>query len=224
LTCEHSGVRLSWLVLGVISASLLAACSTRSSDGPAAQGPPHAAVVQNRQGASPPSAAQVTARLLTLKDLPTNWTAQPVTGPQPSDTGLCNAGHPSATTERIEVFNGPAPNTEIAENLYGLGSKAAAQAAYRYQTSHATCATYRPPNTPLTISRLRPIALPEAGRSSMAWQATVSNAQTGVTQHADLLLIDDASYNVALIDRTTGKVDTALFESTARKTLGMLNR
>jgi hypothetical protein len=180
--------------------------------------------MQNRQAASLPTVSQVTAHLLTLKDLPSDWTAQPVTGPQPSDTGLCNAGHPSAATERIEVFNSPAPNTEIAENLYGLGSKAAAHAAYRYQISHATCATYRPPNTPFTISGLRPIALPEAGRGSMAWQATISNAQTGVTQNADLLLIDEASYNVALIDRTTGKVDTAVFESTARKALGTLNR
>jgi hypothetical protein len=212
------------IVLGIGVFALLAACSTSSSSGRPTAAPPSATVVQNRQGASLPTVSQVTAHLLTLEDLPAGWTAQPVTGPQPSATGLCNAGHPGASTERIEVFDGPAPNTEIAENLYGLGSKATAESAYWYQTAHATCTTYRPPSTPFTISRLRPLALPEAARGWKAWQATISNAQTGVTQNAELLLVDDASYNLALIDRTTAKVNTSLFESTAHKALATLSR
>ena len=167
--------------------------------------------------------AQVTGRLLTLKDLPSGWTAQPVTGPQPSDTGLCNAGHPNAATERIQVFDGPTPNTVIAENLYGFGSKMVAETAYRYETSHATCKEYRPPNTPFTISGLRPAATLRVGPLSRGWQASIGNSQTGVTQNADLLLIDAGSYNVALIDRTTAQVNTALFDSTTRKALAALS-
>ncbi len=216
-------MRYSWFAVGLISVGMLAGCSSGSSDDRAGQAPPTATVVHNVHAASLPSVAQVTARLVTLKDLPAGWIAQPVSGPQPSDTGLCNAGHPSAETERIAVFDGPTPNTEIAENLYGLSSASAAKAAFSFATSHATCTTYQPTNTPLTLT-LKPFSFPAQGQQSAAWRATIANAQTGVRQNGDVILIRDGRYNLAVIERTTTTVSTDLFRSIVNLALVNLDK
>lgn len=192
--------------VGIVALGTVAACSASSK----------------ATSASPPSAADVDAHLLRINDLPTGWSAAPVRGPQPTDSRICNAPNPpQAETERIAVFNGAGENSQIAENLYGLASSADAAAAYRFEISHATCTTYTGPDDLITLT-LRPVSLKPAGQQSMAWQATVKENRAAITTAGDVILVQDGSFDLALIDRATTPVNTDLMQTTLRKALADL--
>jgi hypothetical protein len=193
--------------IGILALGAAAACSSSSK-------PP--------ASASPPSPTNVDAHLLKINDLPTGWSAAPVRGPRASDGRICNAPDPpQAETERIAVFNGAGENSQIAENLYGLASPANAAAAYAFVISHATCTTYTGPDDLITVT-LAPVSLPSAGQRSTAWRATVKENRAGITTTGDVILVQDGSYDLSLIDRATTPVATDLMQTTLRKALANL--
>lgn len=219
-----SVVGISRLTVGVVTVGVLAACGNASSKSPRAQASPTLAAgpsvrVLVGSTASPPSLAEVTAHLLTLDDLPSGWSEDPVRGLSPTDTRLCNAPDPpQVEAERTAIFNADNGDGQIAENLYGLPSTADAAAAYAYKVAHATCTTYTALNLPVTAT-LRPTPFPREGQESTAWQMTITNTATGETEDKDVVLIHDGSYDLTLIDRVTPGPIVNLLRATIQKAL-----
>ena len=223
------GVRFSRPAMGIVAVGMLAACGSSASAGHPAQArstmgaaPVAPPVGVTSAGASPPSAAEVTAHLLKVKDLPSSWSEEPVRGPRPTDTRICSSGSPpQAETERIAIFDGASGSGQIAENLYGLASPGDAAAAYAFEIAHATCTTFSVPDTGITVT-LSPLSYPAEGQQSTAWRATFTDTRTLTTESGVVVLLQEGSYDLGLIDRAVTGVDTDLLQTTVQKALADL--